>query len=221
MIIGDNMETLNQYFTYENDYTNLNSIFINLSRKLKSVHEDNLIVPELTGDTISYDDDSFSFTYIEETDNVSINKRRNIISLAKIILGAYLSLSTGYKDFSSVNDEWFLDNLEDICSTITSDNFDANYFRELFLEGKDEYYCDYYDRKKQNESLSEKSNIQGYKKVLKTAASSLYQEQVFDEEDDLNIDKKTASVSLMFYPLLVGGLITFALFLYIMINLVN
>jgi hypothetical protein len=221
MIIGDSMETLNQYFTYENDYSNLNDIFIKISRQLKENHENNMIIPELTSDNIIYDENNISFAGIEETDNIVLGKRRNIISLAKIILGAYLSLSTSYKDFSQVNDEWFLENLEDICSTITSDNFDPDYFREVFFEGKDEYYSDYYDRKKQNESLSDKSNVQGYKKVLKTAASSLYQEQVFDEEDDLSIEKKNASVSLLFYPLLFAGLVTFAIFLYVMINLVN
>jgi hypothetical protein len=221
MIIGDNMETLNQYFTYENDYSSLNDIFINLSRKLKFIHEDNMIIPRLNGDSILYDDGTFSFTDQESTDNVVVGKRKNIISLAKIMLGAYLSLSTGFKDFSNVDDAWFLENLEDICSSITSEDFERDYFRELLLEGKDEYYSDYYDRKKQNESLSERSNVQGYKKVLKTAASSLYEEQVFDEEDDLNIEKKTASINIMYFPILIGGLITFGVFLYLMINLIN
>lgn len=213
------METLSQYFLYNNDYSNIKNIFVNLSRQLKIIHEHGMIIPNLNSESIVVDDD-FSFSTMEGTDNFSLDQRKNMISFAKIILGTYLSLPNGFKDFSNVNDEWFVNNINDICSSIADENFDSQYFKSIFLEGSNEYYSDYIDRKNQEESLSSKSNIQGYKKVLANAASKLYQEQVFDEED-LSIDQKKASINSIFYPLLVGGILLFTLTLLIIFRIIN
>ena len=70
----------------------------------------------------------------------------------------------------------------------------------LFENGSNEYYCDYLERVKQNEALGGKGNVRAYKKVLSNAASELYD----DPEDDLDLDKKVASISSLFYPLLIG-----------------
>ena len=220
MIIGDTMETLNQYFAYSDDYSNINNIYINLSRQLKIIHEHSMVVPNLTGESVVYDED-FSFTAMEPSDNFEVDKRQNIVSLGKIMLGAYLSLSTGYRDFSGVDDEWFSSNIDSICSSITSDEFESQYYIDVFSNGSNDYYCDYVDRVKQNESLGAQSNVQGFKKVLKTAASSLYQEQVFDEEDDLSIERKSASLNTIFYPLLIGGFLLLTVTALIIIKIVN
>lgn len=213
------METLSQYFLYNNDYANVKNIFVNLSRQLKIIHEHEMIIPNLNSESIVVDDD-FSFSKMEESDNFSLDQRRNMVSFAKIILGTYLSLSTGFKDFSNVNDEWFINNIDDICSSITDENFDSQYFKSVFLEGNNDYYSDYVDKKNQEESLSSKSNVQGYKKVLTNAASKLYQEQVFDE-DDLDIDQKKAAINSIFYPLLLGGALLFTLTLLIIFKIIN
>lgn len=213
------METLSQYFLYNNDYANVKNIFVNLSRQLKIIHEHEMIIPNLNSESIVVDDD-FSFSKMEESDNFSLDQRRNMVSFAKMILGTYLSLSTGFKDFSNVNDEWFINNIDDICSSITDENFDSQYFKSVFLEGNNDYYSDYVDKKNQEESLSSKSNVQGYKKVLTNAASKLYQEQVFDE-DDLDIDQKKAAINSIFYPLLLGGALLFTLTLLIIFKIIN
>lgn len=201
------METLNQYFAYYDDdeYSNVNDIFYGVSRELKKVHEQGLYVPNLSGDNIVCgEDNTFSFLNLESAANNGVDQRKNILAVAKMLVGAYLSLSLEYTDYSSMPDDFFAGQIDNICSSISSDKFDGEYVTSLFTDGSSEYYSDYLDRKKQNESLSSGSNVQGYAKVLANAASSLYQEHVFDEED-LNVSGQgKASLNVIFYPLLIG-----------------
>ena len=79
------------------------------------------------------------------------------------------------------------------------DNFDKEYFYSVFFEGKDDYYSDYLDRKKQSESLQGKSNLQEFRKVLRTAGSSLYEDQ-----EEQEVKEKNANIQIAFNPLLIG-----------------
>lgn len=203
MIIGDNMETLESYFLYETDYSSINKIFSDLSRKLKDFHSRNIVVNNLDASNVVYKDGSFEFKNVSENNNESA-KRKNIVTLGKMMLGTYLSLSTGFKDFSLVQDSWFSQNIDEITSSIMSEDFDQLYFRQLF-SGSNEYYSDYLDRKKQSDELNSKNNVAQYKKVLKNAASSLSDEQDFVIDEEVDVERKTASLSTFFYPLLIGG----------------
>ncbi|MBR1385280.1 MAG: hypothetical protein IJ568_00455 [Bacilli bacterium] len=197
------METLEEYFAYEKDYGNILKIYYNLSKELKTLHENNMIVPIISSKTITYND-GFKFNNEIESLDIERGKRSNIVSLAKLMLGTYLSLSTGFKDFSGVDTEWFSNNLDEICNSIQSEDFPKDYFYELLLQGKDEYFNDYINKIKQNENLGGKSNVNIYKKVLSNSASNFYQEQTASY-DDVEIDKPKARLSMIMYPLLVLG----------------
>lgn len=198
------MDTLKSYFMYENDTSNISDIFNNLSKQLKIIHSHGMVVPNLSSESIVVDEDyNLSFDnmeYAEDNDFVS-QKRRNIVDLAKIILGAYLSLETGFRDFSTVDDEWFAKNVDGINEAIIAEGFEKDYYIELF-SGSNEYYSDYLDRMKQMNNLSGSQNVNSYKKVLRTAASSLYEDA--SEEVPEVVESKTASISAYFYPILVG-----------------
>ena len=192
------METLKEYFLSNNDYSNLPNIFINISKQLKIIHDNGMVIPLLNSDKIAVDNGEFSFQYMTEANNYELEKRRNITAFAKLMLGTYLSLSTNFNDFSSVDDNWFSQNIDSILNSITADNFDKEYFDEVFKNGEDTYYSDFLDRKRQSEELGGKGNINTYSKVLKNSASALYSSG--DTEGNNEDLKKSASINYLFYP---------------------
>ncbi len=200
------MEKLNDYFLYDYDGSGLSNVFDSLSERLKEIHAYNQYVPNISSDTITYDGNVFSFTGIQESRNMDYDKRKNITSLAKLILGSYLSVANGFKDFSQVDDNWFIQNIDDICSTITDDDFNSDYFHAVFGEGSNEYYTDFLDRKSQTEALSGRENVNSYRKVLSNGASAFYAPETEGSEytPDYTVEKKSANVTQIFYPLLIG-----------------
>lgn len=211
------METLKEYYSYENDLDGVTELFENLSRELKIIHSNNMVVPNLNSNEIVFGE-SMLYKTIKRSDNFELEKRNNILSLAKIITGIYLSSGTEFKDFSQVKDEWFIENFDNIFSTINYPNFDKEYFESIFLEGQNTYYSDYIDRKRQSESLDGKSNVQGYRKVLRNAGSNLYEDL---SDIDSNIRDKNANLQTAFNPLLIGLSLTIITVLFIMFILVN
>ena len=193
------METLKDYFSYENDIDEVSNVFEDLSRQLKIIHSKDMYIPNLSSEEIMIDSD-VSFDNMTFSESIDVDKRKNILSLAKIMIGTYLSMNTGFKDFSSVDDKWFIDNLDSIFDTINVENFDKDYFSSIFLEGNNMYYSEYLDKKRQGEKLQGTSNVQGYRKVLRNAGSSLYQEM----DDQIDIKEKAANIQTNFNPLLIG-----------------
>ena len=46
------METLKEYFLSNNDYSNLPNIFSNLSKQLKIIHDNGMVIPLLNSDLV-------------------------------------------------------------------------------------------------------------------------------------------------------------------------
>ena len=216
------METLRTHFSYEKDLDSVPGLFENLSKQLKVIHSNNMVVPRINSDEIylfDEGDDSLSFRTakadsIEEFEQM---KRQNIVALAKLMIGTYVSSNTGFRDFSNESDEWFHLNFDDIFDTFTEKDFDREYFSSVLLEGNNYYYSDYLNRKRQSESLEGKQNIQGYKKVLRTAGSELYQ----DLEEEEEIKEKAGNIQITFNPLLIGislAIITVLLIMYALVK---
>ena len=199
------MQTLYDYFCYNDDYYEAERIFLNLSKRLKEIHSNNMIVSNLSSKSIVFDE-NVDFVSQQEAYNFEVQKRENIIDFAKLMLGAFLSLSTGFRDFSNVSTEWFSENIDDICSSITIDDFPGEYFTNLFSGGNNEYFSDYLVQKEQKESLQGKSNVNSYKKVLSNSASSFYAPS-YDESENNNMfdsSQKSALINKLFYPILLG-----------------
>ena len=70
------METLEQYFTYEKDYGKILKIYNNLSKELKNLHENNMIVPTISSKTIVYDD-GFKFDNAIESLDIDVDVNNN------------------------------------------------------------------------------------------------------------------------------------------------
>lgn len=209
------METLGNYFSYNNDYSEINPIYNELSQQLKEIHSNGKVVSDFSAGSIAYDAGS-EFLAVGDPVNFEAEKRKNVVAFAKLLLGTYLSLSTGFTDFSNVDDSFFFENIDDICSSITADDFYPEYFYGVFKEGKNEYYCDFLARKQQEQALSGKQNEATYRKVLANAASSLYADN--NESDDIDLTKKQASVNTLFYPILIVGTLLILGLLIVLIN---
>lgn len=207
---------LKDYITYEN--VDMSSFYDNLSNQLKQLHNNGLVVNNLNSYAIEVDDNA-TFKNIERSSNFEQEKRDNIISLSKLMIGMVLSSGTTFRDFSFVDTDWFIQNFDSIFSVINVENFDKDYFYSLYFEGKDIYYCDYLNEKKRREELSGRENVNSYKKVLRTAASSLYQDM--SEEDLSDIQEKSALISTSFNPILLICISAIILIITIFIILIN
>lgn len=204
------METLKDFFSYEMDSSNVDNVIENLSRQMKVIHEHGLVIPSLTCDSISFDN-NFSFESMSRSYNFEEEKKENIVSLSKIMIGAYISIGSGFRDFSSVDSKWFSDNLDDICSSVAMSEYNREYLSSIFLSNSTEYYSDFLDKYRQRESLSSKGNVQTYSKVLRNAASEFYQDQSLLPPESISEEKKNATINIIFYPLLIGSTLIFAL----------
>ena len=187
---------LKNYVMYEN--VDIASLFDSLSSQLKEIHNNGLIVKNLDSNQIQIGE--LSFKNMDIPDNYEKEKKENIVSLSKIMIGTVLSMGTTFRDFSYVDTNWFIDNFDNIFSVINIENFDKEYFYSVFFEGKDTYYCDYLNEKRKHEELSGRENVNSYKKVLRNAASSLY--QGMSEENATDIQEKSALISTSFNPIL-------------------
>lgn len=211
------METLREVYSYDNNLDDATEVFYKISRELKIIHANNMVVPNLNSNEIVFGD-SMYFKNMRKSNNFEIEKRNNILSLAKIMIGVYLSSKNEFRDYSEVNDEWFVNNLDTIFEVFNYPDFDKDYFSSIFLEGNDYYYSDYIDRKRQSEALQGNNNIKGYTKVLRNAGSSLYEDLC---EIDNSIKEKNANMQTAFNPLLIGISIAIVSILLIMFVLVN
>lgn len=210
MIIGDTMETLKDYFSYEVDSSNVDRIIEDLSRQLKMIHERGAVIRPLSCDSIVYDN-KFYFDSLNKPVDFNSEKKENILTLSKIMIGAYMSVGAGFRDLSCVDSKWFAENIEDICSSVGISEYNKEYLMSIFLSNSNLYYCDFLDNHRQKERLQGSGNIQTYTKVLRTAASELYQDQSLLPPESISEEKKNASINIIFYPLLVGSIMIFAL----------
>ena len=212
--------TLKFAYSDDNNIDDVTEVFEAIFRELKIIHSNNHVVHNLDSNKIYFG----KSTFFSENDygtsyNFEAEKRENILSLAKIMIGIYLSNKNGFRDYSEVNTEWFVNNFDTIFEVFNYPDFDKEYFSSIFLEGKDYYYSDYLDGKRQSEALQGNSNIHGYTKVLRNAGSSLYED--LSEIDNSIIKEKNANIQTTFNPLLIGISIAIITLLFIMFVLVN
>ena len=211
------METLREYFTYNND-CDISSIFYILSRKLKIIHENKMVVPVIDANHILCDN-GFSFDRMQLPNNIEEDKENNVLSLAKLFLGAYISASTGFYDFSHTNDAWFVENMDDIAKVVSSENYFQGYFNQVLLEKKCTYYCDYIDQIKRTQN-SGIENTNQRRKVLRTSAGGITHENsnfndnlIFDDLANIT-NKKSAFINHLYYPALFLSLLLVGFVIY-------
>lgn len=217
------METLNQYFSYNKDYNDMINAYRVLYKKMKIIHDNGMQVPYIDSNHILYDG-SFSFDSMVLSQNIEVGRRENLLSLTKLFLGTYLSLSTEFRDFSQVDDEWVSTNLNSINDSITEEYYPKEYFSSVLLNGENLYYSDYLDKIEKENSYNTISNKNSYKKVLTNVGSSLYQDNSMNMDIDnevSSIEKKSAFINIMFYPVLIISVLLVCFILYTCFKYLN
>ncbi len=229
------METLKNHFlnnsnyyansydnSRENDYHNkLSSIFDELSKQMKKVHENYLVFPKstmnnpLSENVIVDENNNFRFQSISKPVNFLEEKRNNILSFAKLIIGTYISLPTGFRDFSGVDNNWFTENLDYILDDPNIDATDKKYFIAVFSNSSNAYYSDFLAKERQSTELSGQNREKGGNAYVKALPGfSGYEE----EETVIQSGEQKASISHLFFPLVLAGCLIMFLITMFMIN---
>lgn len=141
------MEKLGEYFLYNKDYNVVNDIFYSLYRQLEIIHENNMFIPNIDASHILVDD-GFKFDAMSFSSNIELDKRENIVALTKLFLGTVLSLETGFMDFSNIDTQSLISNLDMVAENMSSDLFPNDYFFSVLHDGNNIYYNDYLDRQR-------------------------------------------------------------------------
>lgn len=215
------METFSQYFSYNSDYNTMMNAFEMLYKKMQIIHNNGLQVPYIDADHIYVDNDSFSFENMVLSENINVGSRENLVDLTKLFIGSFLSLSTGFRDFSHVPTEWFSSNLDDINSSISADDYPSDFFSRVLFNGENLYYNDYLVEKEKMQSSVSNKNV--HKKVLSNASSVLYSDMSnIDDDDSFKIvEKKSAFINVIFYPVMLGSILLICFVLYSLFILLN
>lgn len=201
------MESLRSYFAYNKDYDELPALFYSVSKALKSLHDKRKCVGFLSSDNILLEDGVVDFSDV--VDFQDEKKSENLRSLSKIILGSYVSLSSGYRDFSSVDDEWIKNNFYGIQGMLQMTTLPAEFLERSLLSGVSEYYHNYSDLEKDMGISSSKAITKSLRKASYSLANESIGENVYE--------RKSAFASTLIYPTIIVALIILII-IFILIN---
>lgn len=194
------METLGQYFSYNNDPEKIREVFVSLDKQLKVIHSKGYSV-DINSSTIVYEN-GLGFSKFNKGLTPS-QQKANIEDLAKLAVGTYFSLPIGsFSDYTHLPNDYIKDNFDIMEDSILKFNESDNYYRNVLVEGKVGYYCDYIDTLRKNTPQSKNNN-----RVL---SYSTPEGKAMAKRDD------AAFIDLAFYPILITVTIILAYIVYIL-----
>ncbi len=194
------METLGQYFSYNNDPEVIRDSFISLDNQLKLIHERGYSV-EISSSSIVYENglgfSRFSKGLTEE------ERKNNIEDLAKLAVGTYFSTPTGsFSDYTHLPNDYIKENFDIMETSILKASRDDNYYRDVLVNGKTEYYNDYLKR------ISDK-------KVGRENSNSRVLTYSTPEGRAMSNKEESAFLDLAFYPIIgtLFAIVTYAIYI--------
>lgn len=194
------METLGQYFSYNNDPEKIREVFISLDNQLKVIHSKGYSV-DISSSTIVYEN-GLGFSKFNKGLTPS-QKKANIEDLAKLAVGTYFSLPTGsFSDYTHLPNEYIRNNFSLMEDSILKFNESDNYYRDVLVDGRTMYYSDYIDNLKKSAPQSKNNS-----RVL---SYSTPEGKAMSKRDD------AAFIDLAFYPILITITIILAYIVYIL-----
>lgn len=192
----ENKESLRQYFLYNKNIEgqDLLDIFLDLDYKLSVVHNSGYIVDNLNSDNIVYEEGfNFSSSSLRNifTDEA---KRKNIRDLAKLNIGAQISIQSGFSDFTVIDTSVIVDNFDAISSSLVTATQGDDYLKTVLLKGSDGiYYNDYlFNLRKENQA----AGVGMSNSLVKVKSTEAGRAMALD-------DKDAAFVNVVFYPILI------------------
>lgn len=198
--MGNNMGnklTLRQYFEYNKNISNgdIEQIYYNLDSLMKHIHEMGYYVSKLDSDSIilesdkkslSYDNPLFTFLNIDKNYNFeNSNIINNISDLSKLAVGTFISIETGFSDYSKLDNRYINDNFDEISSFVPN----PEYFKNAIVTKDNNipmYYNDYVNQK----------NSRGKDNFRQMTKTNPYGKMYVADEE-------SAFVKIVFYPVLI------------------
>ena len=207
------METIREHLTEEKaDLDELPKKFEELSKTLEYINSKGAVVYPLNSDTTGYDSPEFS--RLKRPMNFEEERKGNIVSLGKLMVGCFVSNETGFKDFSNVDSEWFKNNENGIFDCFhVKPLFENDVNSERSLSEEIAYYHVYLKRKRQAEKLKGASQNKGVAKAL----INPHFKGMTDDETLNAAAKMHTSLS----PLIIGISIAILAVITIMVFLIN
>lgn len=187
--------TLRQYFEYNKNATNsdIEQIYYNLDSLMKHIHDKGYYVSKLDSDSIvlsndrNYSSDEkplFTFSNIDKNYNFEHNCIVNNISdLSKLAVGTFISIETGFCDYSKLDSRYISENFDDMSSFIPN----YEYYRGVIVDkNTTTYYSDFINQK----------NSGGKDNLRQMVKANNYGKMYVPEEE-------SAFVKIVFYPVLI------------------
>ena len=184
------MERLSEFLSY-NKECDIASIYYGLFKKLEEIHKNGMYVQVLDANNICHDNDlNFYFLNIAKNYDGEAYIYGNVLSLTKMMVGTYLSIFNQFMDFSSVDNRWFIQNVNNINDLISDSNYIPTVLTSV-LEGKILYYSLEVDKINQNNG-----NNLGMSKVLRNGNIKYF-------EDETSTNRDNAYLDILFYPTII------------------
>lgn len=201
------MESLFDYFSYNKD-CDIDDIYYRLFEQLKVLHSKGLYVNSLDSYHIYHDvNDNLVYTDIVDNKDEINGINSNILSLSKMMIGTYLSIGTGFQDYSFANNSWFMQNIDSISEVVPLDNI-KDYLNKVFAS-QTLYYSDVVNEINTSNTRQNRNN------KVKTLRNG----NIDYLEVDSNDEKSAfAYVNLLFYPVI---LFCLSIIVYVCINCFN
>jgi len=213
---GDGIISFREYFQFKSD-TNISSILIPLSEKLRIIHQSGYCIGKLDSDHImleKYDANKISFGFIDmiPLEDKEIQIPDNIENFAKLVIGTIISTPSGFSDYTALPTPYIRSELPNIVTTLDIMGEDSEYFTNIFAQRIFNYYHDYV-QKKQN--ISPESNSMGTGKVyIKTTPAGVALTPSDESPSDYSQEPKAALINILFYPILIISMLALFIIIY-------
>lgn len=205
--LGDNSmgdkESLRQYLSYANDGNTVVGVFSQLDQQLKLLHQAGYYVPTINSDTIIREEDVFVFNVIAKFDNREDNISSNVVSLAKLAVGAFAASGNDFYDYTYLDTAYLKESFKDIEFIFPEEDGVGEYYKKVIVEGiTNEYLSDHI-------ALSQGGNAVGNSRTfVKTTPAGI---ALSGRSDDAGF------VRIVFYPIMIALILTFV---YVVVNIV-
>jgi len=195
----NNRDSLRNYLTYNRDVSSneMNDIFLDLDNKLMILHQSGYHIRNLNSDNIVQDGEKFSFDSDFILSGIDSRTRNdNITNLAKLNIGAQVSMASGFSDFTALATEALKENWESVDFMINPLLEGDEYLKTVITKGLEDVYYNEYLVSLRGQLVNDGvGRQQSFRKSLSTEAGRALSKT--DEEE-------AAFIAVAFYPIMIG-----------------
>jgi hypothetical protein len=195
---NDGLVSLREYLLCEPS-ADTDKVIVPLSEKMEVIHRNNYYIEKLDSDHIvmethTADQVTFGYTNLVPMTDREIGIPSNIEEFAKLSMGAKLSSTTGFSDYTRLPTEYIRSELPNIVTTLDVMGENSDYYANVFgTRDRTRYYHNQIKDKQQESGNSMgESSLGARVKVKSTAAGKAFA-----------IKDEAALINILFYPILI------------------